>query len=783
MRAKNKWMDWMQNGRFFLDGGTGTNLQKAGMGAQGCPEAWAAQHPDRLIALQREYLAAGCQAVRCFTFGANPIKLGEYGLADQTEALNETLVRISRQAADGALVGGSIGPLGRFVQPFGELSFEDAVEAFARQVRSLQSAGVDFFSIETMIDIQEARAALLAVKENSDKPVLASMTYSDGRTLTGTDPVTALITLQSLGADAVGVNCSSGPKEMADIIEAMYPYAKVPIAAGPNAGLPRMAAGELCYDMDEAEFAAYYEALPKAGASILGGCCGTTPEYMRRVIGAVRDVNIPKRRPSRGYLSSARQHVAPTVGGKTLLVGERINPTGKKALQEQLLRGDIRLALQMAGEQMAAGADMLDVNVGMPGIDEVDMLAKMVGVLSSRIDLPLCIDSSNPKAIEAALRIYPGRALVNSVSAEEDKLGLLEICKKYGAMFIALPIDDNGLAHTCSQRKALMEKIVEHARCVGLEQEDMVVDALALTISAEPQAGVEAIDTIEWAAGQGIQTIIGLSNISFGLPGRPYINAAFLLLAVQKGLSMMIANPTAEHLMPLFQAGEMLLGKEDGLERYTTSHTQKKETRMDSLFAAVVAGREEEAVAFAEKELEEGRLSLIEEQVAPALEEVGRLFEAKEYFLPQLVKSAETAKKVFDLYLSRFPGDGEEGPKIILATVKGDLHDIGKNIVGLMLKNHGFHVIDLGKDVDAEVIVERAIREKACIVGLSALITTTMVQMPRVVALLKERGWDCPVMVGGAVLNREYADEIGAHYAEDAMRAVELAKRLLAKEC
>jgi 5-methyltetrahydrofolate--homocysteine methyltransferase len=778
MNTTTKWDKWMKRGRFFLDGGTGTNLQKAGMDAGSCPEVWAMEHPDVLIALQKEYVAAGCQAVRCFTFGANPIKLAEYGMQDRTEEINAALARITRQAAGDALTGASIGPLGRFVQPFGDLSFDEAVEAFARQVRILDKEGVDFFSIETMIDIQEARAALIAVKENSQKPVISSMTYSDGKTLTGTDPVTALITLQALGADVVGVNCSSGPKEMVEIVEMMRPYAKVPLAACPNAGLPRIVQGKLCYDMDEAEFASYYDALPMAGASVLGGCCGTTPEYMRFAIVKAKDARIPETGAKGSYLSSARRFVRPAVGEGALLVGERINPTGKKALQEQLRNGETQLVLQMAGEQMAAGAAMLDVNVGMHGVDEVALLQKVVLLLSSRIDLPLCIDSSNSKAIEAALRIYPGRALVNSVSAEEEKLKLLEICRKYGAMFIALPIDDNGLAKTFPERRALVEKILSRAGKVGLGKEDMVVDALALTVSSEKSAGIEAFDTIEWASEQGILTIMGLSNISFGLPGRPYINAAFLLLALQKGLSMMIANPTAEHLMPLFMAGEMLLGKENAMEAYTQSFTQKKEAPVDSLFAAVVAGREDEAVAFATKELDEGRLSLIEDQVAPALEEVGRLFEAKEYFLPQLVKSAETAKKVFELYQQRFPGDGKEGPKIILATVKGDLHDIGKNIVGLMLKNNGFTVIDLGKDVDAEMIVDRAIQEKARIVGLSALITTTMVQMPVVIALLKKRGWECPVMVGGAVLNREYADEIGAYYAKDAMEAVELAKRL-----
>ncbi|MGI6174695.1 MAG: homocysteine S-methyltransferase family protein [Christensenellales bacterium] len=554
---------------FLLDGAMGTNLQLAGMPSGVCPESWALENPDQIARLHRAYADAGSDAVYCFSFGANEIRLGEYGLADKTEEINQKLAQLARSAVpENVLIGGSIGPMGCFVQPFGDMLFEDAVNVFKRQVRALTTGGVDFFAIETMMDIQEARAALLAVKETCDLPVFVCMTYERGHTLTGSDPVSALVTLQSLGADAVGMNCSTGPDAMLPLLAAMKPYAKVPLIAKPNAGLPQEKDGVIYYDLDASSFAAAGRALIEAGASILGGCCGTAPHYIEALAKSVQDCAITPC-TGKGSLLSCVCGVAAPNTGDFLLIGERINPTGQQELQQDLLDEEYDTLLELADEQLEAGANLLDVNVGMAGIDEKKALASAVLQLSVYHRLPLCIDSADPDAMEAALRVYPGRALVNSVSCRQSQEKMLALCAKYGAMFIAMPIDDNGIAATAEARMALIRRITQQAEALGIPRGDIIVDALCMPAITAANAGEQTLRTIRQAVAEGYCTVVGLSNVSHGLPAREYINAAFLLTAMAHGLHMAIANPLSAHLTPLLHAYEAVSGKEGALARYT----------------------------------------------------------------------------------------------------------------------------------------------------------------------------------------------------------------------
>jgi 5-methyltetrahydrofolate--homocysteine methyltransferase len=561
---------------FLLDGAMGTNLQLAGMPSGVCPEGWALENPDKIAHLHRAYADAGSDAVYCFSFGANEIRLGEYGLAHKTEEINQKLAQLARSAVPESVhIGGSIGPMGGFVQPFGDMLFEDAVNVFKRQVKALKVGGVDFFAIETMMDIQEARAALLAVKETCDLPVFVCMTYERGHTLTGSDPVSALITLQSLGADAVGMNCSTGPDAMLPLLAAMKPYAKVPLIAKPNAGLPREENGVIHYDLDSPSFAKAGQELIKAGASILGGCCGTTPDYIEALAKSVKECAVSPCTGKGSLLSSVCGVAAPKMDG-FLLIGERINPTNQQELQQDLLNEEYDILLDLADEQIEAGANLLDVNVGMAGIDEKKALPSAVLQLSAYHRLPLCIDSADPDAMEAALRVYPGRALVNSVSHQQSRQKMLTLCAKYGAMLIAMPIGDDGVAMTAEARMALVRRITQQAEALGIPREDIIVDALCMPAVTDAQAGEQTLRTIRQAVAEGYCTVVGLSNISFGLPTREYINAAFLLAAMAHGLHMAIANPSDSHLAPLLRAYEAVSGKEGALARYTDAFGARK---------------------------------------------------------------------------------------------------------------------------------------------------------------------------------------------------------------
>jgi 5-methyltetrahydrofolate--homocysteine methyltransferase len=784
----------------LLDGATGTELQKRGMPAGVAPEKWVLENPTALTDLQKAYFGAGSDAVLSFTFGGNRIKLHEYGMGDRVREVNRELAAISRKAAGKqGLVAGDISSTGNFIEPFGDTAFETAVDIYKEQVAGLVEGGVDFFFIETMIDIQEARAALLAVRESCDLPVCVSMTFNeDGRTLTGTDPLSALITLQSLGADAVGCNCSTGPLHMVEFLKAMKPYARVPLFAKPNAGLPKLVEGKTVFDMTAAEFGRYAPLLAGAGAAMIGGCCGTAPAFIREIKKSVEGIK-PQPVGCKGFsaVSSARKTVFIGPDRPVTIIGERVNPTGKKRLQEELREGKTTEARRFAMEQMEKGAAVIDINVGMPGINEAEKLKELVKLFSSSYDAPLCLDSSTPEAIEKALRVYPGRALINSISAEKTKIDkLLPISAKYGAMFILLPLGDAGIPATAAERKTLVREVFRQAAGYGYTKQDIIVDGLVMTVSADQKAAMETLELIRWLSRVfNANSVIGLSNVSFGLPERTWVNNAFLAMAISNGLTAAIANPSSEGLMPMKLAADALTARdENSLEfiRYCTGRTRPEaavanaaeRSVIEQLFSAVVEGNREVIGGLLRKALDEGHQAgdLMNEQLIPAITKVGELFERKEYFLPQLIQSAEAMKEAFERlepYLKGSADDSSRKAAVVLATVKGDIHDIGKNIVALMLRNYGFIVHDMGKDVDARAIIDKARDTGAAVIGLSALMTTTMVQMKTVVDLARQEGLQCKVLVGGAVVNQSFCDEIGADgYAGDAHAAVKVAQRL-----
>ncbi|MCM1263296.1 MAG: homocysteine S-methyltransferase family protein [Butyrivibrio sp.] len=811
----------IKNNPIFLDGATGSNLIKRGMPVGVCPEKWILEHKDVLIGLQREYIDAGSNIIYAPTFSANRVKLKEYGLEGQIGRINHELVETSLEASGGrAYVAGNITMTGEQLAPIGRMDFEELINIYKEQIGYLADAGVDLLVVETMMSLQETRAALIAAKEVCELPIMATMTFeADGRTLFGTDAKTAAIVLESLGAAALGANCSTGPDKMAAVIRTMSKVSSIPIIAKPNAGLPSLDKdGNTVYDMGEEEFAEEMKAVVEAGASIVGGCCGTAPSYIRALKAAVGNMSIAshKEQGQTRYLTSERKTVEFGLNDNFMIVGERINPTGKKKLQAQLKEGSMEMVSEFAQEQEACGASVLDVNMGMSGIDEKEMMLKAIEAVSGVTNLPLSIDSSHIDVLEAALRRYPGRALINSISFEKEKVeALLPIAKKYGAMFILLPLSDEGLPKDLAEKIDIIEKIKERAYRLGIRKEDIIVDGLVATVGANKAAAIETLEVIRYCKANGLATICGLSNISFGLPERSYVNTAFLTMAIQAGLTMAIANPSQELLVSLAFASDLLLNKEGADIRYISMMDAVKEKRealgetaakaasaggvhiagraakeqtyasiLDKLRADVLKGNKNSIVADTVKAVEEGNepKKILDDVLLPGINEVGELFDKGKYFLPQLIASAEAMKASIE-YLEPLlmeDNSGKEMPTVVIATVEGDIHDIGKNLVVLMLKNYGFNVIDLGKDVPKEEIIEAAVKYNAQVIALSALMTTTMQQMKKVIEYAKEKHVDAKVIVGGAVVTQDYADEIGADgYSKDAAEAVKLTKNIL----
>ena len=776
------------------------------------------EHQDVLYDLQSAYVKAGTNIVYAPTFTGNRIKLEEYGLEDRIEEINTELVRLSKRAVDGkALVAGDMTMTGKQLFPLGDLMFEELVDVYKEQASILDHAGADLFVVETMMSLQECRAAVIAIKEVSDLPIMVTLSYNeDGRTLFGTPPETAVVVLQSLGVDAIGINCSTGPMEMVELVEKMAQYSTVPILAKPNAGLPELEDDKTVYKMTPQEFADAAVALVNAGASIVGGCCGTTPEHIKALSDAVRE--LPIRKPlerHRRILASERKNVEIDLDGGFIVVGERINPTGKKKLQAELKEGKLDLVRQMAMEQEENGAKILDINMGMNGIDEKEMMKSVIYEVSSTVDCPLCIDSSHVDVIEEALKIYPGRALINSISLESEKIEkLLPVAAKYGAMFILLPLSDEGLPKDAAEKHRIINTVYDKAMALGMAHEDIVVDGLVATIGANPDAAKECYETISYCKNdKKLPTICGLSNISFGLPERMYVNTAFLTMAICNGLTMAIANPSQELLMNAAFSSDMLLNRPDSdiayIERmnmlaekkaqYETVVVKKQPDSAagdsagtntnggnDAIFQAVLKGSKGSILDEVKKVIDAGKKpdEIINESLIPAINEVGELFNKKKYFLPQLIGSANTMKHAIDYLepLLEKNDTGENMPTLVIATVEGDIHDIGKNLVVLMLKNYGYNVIDMGKDVPCEDIVNKAIEENAAVIGLSALMTTTMLRMKDVIELCKEKGCSSKVIIGGACITQSYADEIGADgYSKDAAECVKLVEKLLQK--
>lgn len=812
-------------GFLLLDGATGSNLMNAGMPAGVCPEQWILEHPEVFIELQKAYVEAGTQILYAPTFTANRIKLQEYGLeAKQKDWINR-LVALSKAAGSkDTLIAGDITMTGKQLAPVGNLPLEELINVYKEQIIYMQEAGVDLLVVETMMSLAECRAAVIAAKEVCDLPVMVTLTFeANGRTLFGTDAKTAAIVLESLGVDAVGVNCSTGPAKMVGIVDEMASVCSIPIIAKPNAGLPETDKnGNTIYPMEPEEFAAEMTILIEAGATILGGCCGTTPKHIAALKQSIFDKKPVKKNVPENirHLTSERQTLSFGLDGNFIIVGERINPTGKKALQEELRQGKLDKVFTFAEEQEVAGAAVLDVNMGMSGIDEKTMMLRCVEELQSVTNLPLSLDSSHVDVLEVALRAYPGRALVNSVSLEKEKFEvLLPLVKKYGAMFILLPLSDEGLPKDLKEKKAIIQTICERALALGLKKEDIIVDGLVTTVGANKLAGVETLETIRYCKERGLATICGLSNISFGMPARTHVNTAFLTLAIHEGLTMAIANPSQEMLICGALATDLLMAKEEADLRYidyannmslpevkpvtgtAINHTKTatevctaakvnlnpntdSNSYIERIKTAVLKGNRSGIVELTKEALVTGEdpQNILNDALLPAINLVGDYFEQKIYFLPQLIAGAEAMKNAMEILETKLlTGESSEDmPVVVIATVEGDIHDIGKNLVAMMLKNYGFKVIDLGKDVPKEEIVRTAKEHKADIIALSALMTTTMQKMREVVELVKQESLSTQIMIGGAVTTSEYATEICADgYAKDAAEAVKVAKKLL----
>lgn len=791
----------------ILDGSTGTMLQQQGMPAGVSPEQYCIEHPQVIQSIQRQYLEAGSDIIYAATFGANRVKLANFGLQDQTTVINTQLAELAAQVAHPSdkWVAGSIGPTGVFFEPFGEKGFEQGIEIFTEQIKGLVAGGVDFLVIETQIDIQEARIALIAAKECCDLPVIVSMTFDEsGRTLTGSDPLSCLTIIQSLGAAGFGVNCSTGPDKMLAIIQGLSDYSSIPLMVKPNAGLPEMVNGESVFPMEAEEFCQFARPFYEAGVTIMGGCCGTTPEHIaqlsRQVIGVVPQTLPAGDKKNKLLLASTRKTLimSPRAQRPIQVIGERINPTGKQALQNELKQGKMNLLKQLAAEQAEQGAAILDVNVGMAGIEEKTIMCQAVADLAVVSDCPLCIDSSHADVLEAAIRYYPGRVLLNSLSGEDKKLKqVLPIIKKYGPAFITLPLHDQGIPETLAERKTVLDKIIRTCQEAGVNDRDAVVDGLVLTVSSDQRHAQTTLETIAYAGQElGLNTVVGLSNVSFGLPGRSHLNSAFLAMAAGHGLSLVIANPSADLLMDTLAAANVLVGRDQGSQAFIQRFARSQpviRTRPsaplqpeEQVYQLVIQGERETVLDPIRQLLDKGltAFEIVDKLMVPAIEQVGEKYNKREYFLPQLIASAETMEKGV-AFLAPYMHQTQRQKKGIgvIATVQGDIHDIGKKIVALMLRNNGYEVIDLGKSIDEETIIDRAIELQADFIGLSALMTTTMTEMPKIIKLAQAKNLKAKIIVGGAVVTPNYAKEIEADgYAVDAGQAVDVINRLVITE-
>ena len=829
-----------------FDGAMGTLLQSQGLPAGHCPDAWCLGKPDVVGWAHRQYIEAGAQIIETNTFGATPIRLAHYGLRDKIGEINLEAVRIAREAAGTrALVAASMGPLGVLVEPLGDFTFDEAYDEFSAQAEALKEAAPDFIIIETISDLNEIRAAILACKDHAPGiKIIAQMTIDvHGRSFTGTDPETAGLVLQSMGADIVGFNCSVGPDLLVQTVERLARVARVPISVQPNAGTPHLSkGGRTVYPMGPEEFASYGPKLVAAGAAIVGGCCGTTPDHIRLLRGAVSGLRPKSTIGPLGHelgLASRTQALFFVEGNLPVIVGERINPTGRRLLAKGIKEGSLALVRQEAIAQTGAGAKALDVNVSVPLIDEREAMTRAVRVVQDAVPVPVCLDSTSPDTLEAGLKAFVGKALINSFSLEEGRAeAVLPLAKRYGAAVIGLAVDEKGIPSSAVERVDIARRLVETAAAYGIPCDDLVIDPLALTAGAQQAQAVETLKAIRMIRSElGCRTSLGISNVSFGLPNRRFLNAVYLSMAVTAGLDMAIVNPLDDRLMDTVRALQVFLNRDPNAKEYISAVGAKKlyhtveeatgargEERADGqgeagvregpayacervsiqpengaplldsheahgrkIYSAVLEGNKDGVLSLVEEALSRGiePMHILDRHLVPAIEETGRLFGEGAYFLPQLMSSAAAMQAAFERLRPEIQKSGTgqiSKGTVVFATVEGDIHDVGKNIISLLLQNHGFRVVDLGKNVSSGVILEEARKVSADIVCLSALMTTTMPKMKEVIDLFVREGLDCPVLVGGAATTRSFAEEIGASgYGKDAQEAVVEVLRLVSQ--
>ncbi|SJZ53902.1 homocysteine S-methyltransferase family protein [Selenihalanaerobacter shriftii] len=801
----------------LLDGAMGTKLQQEDLETDTAPEVWNLKRPEIIKQIHQDYLAAGSQIIQTNTFGANRIKLGEYGLAQEVEEINRAAVRIAKEVKKDNYIAGSVGPFGKFLAPIGDVTFEEAIDIFKEQIAILVDSGVDLISLETMSSLQELRAAVIAAKEVSDNvPVMAQMTFDENlRTLSGTTPKIAAVVLDALGADIIGANCSLGPQGLLDVLKELNQVTDKPLIVQPNAGLPKIIDGETVYQKSPEEMTTYIKKFVAEGANIIGGCCGTTEDHIAAFAQGLQGLTPSKSKLTRNFrLASRSQLMELSDQSESLIIGERINPSGKERLAEELKNNSFKVVQQEINSQIKTGAKVLDINVGGAGIDEVEMMKNVVQKVQNTSRVPVCIDTTDVESLEAGLEAFTGKALINSVTGEEESLNrVLPLAKKYGAALVCLTLDEDGIPDTAEGRLEIARKIKNKAISYGIPPEDLLIDTLVLTASTKQAEVVETLNAIKLVKEElGLKTVLGVSNVSYGLPQKPLLNRTFLAMALGYGLDAYIVDPLDEALQKTILAGDVLINRDQNAAKYIDALGQQKVTQdrkvndkeedkdvektdlsdkkqnqndksLELVKEAVLKGELEEIISILKNALEEySSDELMNKALIPGIKEVGNKYETGEYFLPQLMASAESMQKGFKYLKDELGSDikTSSAGKVLLATVKGDVHDIGKNIVKVVVENHGYEVLDLGKDVSNEQIIEAVKQEKVDVVGLSALMTTTMVEMEEVVKRLKAENLDVKVILGGAVITQDYADKIGADaYAINAINAVREIKRLI----
>ncbi|MFH1576365.1 MAG: homocysteine S-methyltransferase family protein [Candidatus Margulisiibacteriota bacterium] len=806
----NKFLEELNKRILVMDGAMGTQLMDGGVRPEDCFDAQNIKNPKLVESIHKAYVAAGADIIETNTFGANQIKLTDYKLDKQVREINLEAAKIARKAiGQKGFVCGSIGPLGKMIDPLGEVTFDQACQAFAEQAKALEDGGVDVISVETISDLQEMRAAVIAVKNETKLPLIASLTYDDGeKTIYGTSAEVAVVVLEALGVDVIAANCSIGPEGMLKVVKAFQTMSSLPVMVMPNAGMPELVGNKAVYKMTPKKFGWFAAKFAKLGVRIIGGCCGTGPEHIRAVKKSLKpetkrlgfNDTEPRRSVAGSVCFASRTRVVVVEESKPLLVGERINPTGRKALQEEIKTGKVQIIRADAASQTKAGVDLLDVNISVPEIHEAEVMHSVVKFVQSISDCPFSIDSPSAHSLEAGLKTFCGRALLNSVNGKKESLEkMLPLARKYGAAVIALLLDEHGIPKSATDRLRIAERIVRAAHEVGIDSKDIFVDNLVMTAAIGVSEALETLKAIPMIKEKlGVKTILGISNVSHGLPNRAKLNALYLRLAISFGLDAAIVDPTDPEIKKALEAKpmsrekllrsfkeEVAAAKRSGKPAEKKKETELKVLKFKSfqdIKAAVIDGDLDLVVLFVEQALAKGRdpQKIIDQGLVPGMEVVGRKFNRKEFFLPQVIESAEAMGKGFELCKAKIPqGKIKSLGKVLLATVKGDIHDIGKNIVKMLLENNGFTVIDLGKDVPPEKIVEAAKKEKPDVIALSALLTTTMVEMGIVEAELKKAKLAVPLLVGGAVVTKGYADRIGAYYGMDAVGAVSLSKKIM----